>query len=130
MTAHLNAFAIYAGLFGLMYIWIMGSIVGLRQKHKISYGDGGNLNLLKAMRGHANFTETVPLGLILLLITAFMQPPLWVVHVLCIIFVVLRFAHALRFLYGGPDWLRVGAAAGTNILLGTVSIGLVLHALL
>jgi len=54
----------YAGLLGLMSIALAFMAGRLRGSAKISIGDGGNTELLLAMRRHANFVEYVPLALI------------------------------------------------------------------
>ncbi len=38
----------------------------MRGKHKVFLGDGGNEEVLRAMRAHANFIENAPLGLIII----------------------------------------------------------------
>jgi uncharacterized membrane protein YecN with MAPEG domain len=58
--------AFYAGLLGLLSIAIAFQAGRLRGKTGISIGDGGNLELLVAMRRHANFVEFVPLALVLI----------------------------------------------------------------
>jgi hypothetical protein len=48
---------LYAGLLGLMSIALAFMAGRLRESAKISIGDGGNTELLLAMRRHANFVE-------------------------------------------------------------------------
>lgn len=57
---------LYAGLLGLLSIGLAFPAGSLRGKTGISIGDGGNTELLLAMRRHANFVEFVPLALILI----------------------------------------------------------------
>ena len=57
---------LYAGMLGIMAI-ALGATAGIyRAKQGISIGDGGDGELLKRMRRHANFVENVPLALILI----------------------------------------------------------------
>ncbi len=57
---------LYAGLFGLMAIAVAIPAGRLRSVTGISVGDGGNPDLVLAMRRHANFVEWVPIALILI----------------------------------------------------------------
>ena len=57
---------LYAGVLGLMAI-ALGATAGVyRAKAGISIGDGGDGELTRRMRRHANFVENVPLALILI----------------------------------------------------------------
>ena len=58
--------ALYAGLLGLVAMWIAGQAGRIRGASGVSIGDGGNLELIAAMRRQANFIESVPLTLILI----------------------------------------------------------------
>ena len=58
--------ALYAALMGLMAIWLSVGVGRLRGKTNISLYDGGNKELAAAIRKHGNFTEYVPLILILM----------------------------------------------------------------
>lgn len=55
------------GLLGLLAVALALNVVRLRNQKRISLGDGGDPEMLAAIRAHANFIEFVPLGLILLL---------------------------------------------------------------
>lgn len=55
----------YAALCGLLFAVLSVRTLLLRRKFRIAVGDGGNRQLLRAMRVHANFAEYVPLCLLL-----------------------------------------------------------------
>jgi len=55
----------FAGLFGLFYVLLALNVIRLRIGSRVAYGDGGNSELLKAIRTHANFAEYVPFALVL-----------------------------------------------------------------
>jgi uncharacterized membrane protein YecN with MAPEG domain len=57
--------AFYAALFGLVLACLSIWVISTRLQHKILVGDGGNDAMKRRMRAHANFTEYVPLILIL-----------------------------------------------------------------
>ncbi len=57
---------IYAALLAILYVVLSFKVISQRRSDKISYGDGGNTNMLKAMRTHSNFVEYAPFALLLI----------------------------------------------------------------
>lgn len=55
-----------AGLHGLLLLMLLWPIVATRRRNRIGLGDGGDPVLLRRIRAHANFVETVPFALLLL----------------------------------------------------------------
>lgn len=55
-----------AGLHGLLLFALLLPIVRLRRGRKVGLGDGGDRQLLRRIRVHANFVEYVPMLLVLL----------------------------------------------------------------
>jgi uncharacterized membrane protein YecN with MAPEG domain len=55
------------GLLGLMAAALALNVARMRGRKRIFLGDGGDKEMLSAIRAHANFIEFVPLGLILIL---------------------------------------------------------------
>jgi uncharacterized membrane protein YecN with MAPEG domain len=66
----LFAVAFYTGLNGLILLWLAVEVGRVRQRVGVWQGDGGDAALTRAMRGQANFVETVPLCLLLLILIA------------------------------------------------------------
>lgn len=59
---------VFSAIFAVLHV-VFTLRVGLyRFSSKISLGDGGDKALLKLVRGHANFVENVPMGLLLILL--------------------------------------------------------------
>ena len=56
----------YASLLGILYIGLAINIIRLRRRFKVGIGTGKNELLAKAIRVHGNFSEYVPLAIILL----------------------------------------------------------------
>jgi hypothetical protein len=56
----------YAALLSLMFVALSLRTIRLRRRHRIAVGDGGNAELRRAMRVHANFAEYAPLALLLI----------------------------------------------------------------
>ncbi|MEE2915006.1 MAG: MAPEG family protein, partial [Pseudomonadota bacterium] len=95
----------------------------LRGKTKISIGDGGNQEMLLAMRRHANFVEYVPLALIIIAMMEMNRAPDHAIHGLAGALVVARIAHAFglhhsNIMTGG----RIGGAMLTALVTVVASI--------
>ncbi len=58
--------SLYSSLLAYIFIILTIKVIRMRRAHKVAFGDGDILELKKAIRAQANFTETVPLALILL----------------------------------------------------------------
>ncbi len=58
--------ALCAGILGVLAVVLAGHVGAYRGKAKVSIGDGGNDELICRIRKQGNFTEYVPLALILL----------------------------------------------------------------
>jgi hypothetical protein len=57
---------VVAGAHGLLLLALLWPIVRLRRGRKVGLGDGGDRELLRRIRIHANFVEHVPMLLVLL----------------------------------------------------------------
>jgi uncharacterized membrane protein YecN with MAPEG domain len=115
--------AFYAGLLGLIGI-IVGFRCGrLRAQLNVPVGDGGDRGLLLAMRRHANFTEWVPLALILITLLEMDGVSRYAIHVLGAGLVITRVVHAMGL---KADTLtnpaRLVGAGGTAVITLVASI--------
>jgi uncharacterized protein len=108
--------ALYAGLLGLMSIAIAYKAGSARGKAGISIGHGDNMDLLLAMRRHANFAEFVPMALILIALLEMNGIPKLAVHGLGASLVVFRACHALG--------MRVDSVSGTGRYVGAAGTAL------
>jgi uncharacterized protein len=86
--------ALYAGLLALMLVVLSFRVIGVRRSEKISLGDGENRDLLARIRVHANFTEYVPIALLLIALLESMKTPSWALHTLGSVLILGRLAHA------------------------------------
>ena len=110
----LKVIPIYAALLAFFYVYLSARTIGVRRKAKISIGDGGDDEMLRAMRMHANFAEYAPITLILLAFVDLQGGPIWLLHSLGVLFVLARLSHA----YGissvqAPGKFRVAGMVGT-----------------
>lgn len=85
---------IYAALAAFLIVALARNVIGLRRRHKVALGDGGNQDLLAAIRAHANAIEYLPIGLLLLLLLELSQSPVWLIHLLGSVFIIGRLIHA------------------------------------
>jgi uncharacterized protein len=120
----------YFTALGLMAIMNSIRVVQLRIKHRISLGDGGHEDLIRAIRIFGNFTEYVPLGLVLLAALEFVQAPVWYMHICGALLLIGRILHAIGLLGKGSTPPRVIGMVLTYIMLTLSSVGVTLFSLL
>lgn len=89
--------AITAGLLALILLPLSIRIVKLRRSKRVSLGDGGHEELRRAIRGHGNFTEYAPIGILLLLIAELQSVHPFLLVVLAAILLAGRSMHAYAF---------------------------------
>ena len=86
--------ALYASLAGLLLLFLSFRVVRWRRKLSVGLGDGGQESLLRAQRAQANFTEYVPIALILLAVAESQVLTGWLLHTAGAILVLARLLHA------------------------------------
>jgi uncharacterized protein len=86
--------ALYAALLTPILLFLTFRVIGQRRSQKVEIGDGNDRELLRRMRVHANFVETVPMGLILLGLAESLKAPSIALHVLGLALLVGRVVHA------------------------------------
>ncbi len=90
---------LYAGLLGLLHLLLTMRVIRGRQTHAINLGDGGNPEMERRIRGHANFVEYVPLILVLMLALENTGAAPGLIHGIGIILVVARGLHGYALGY-------------------------------
>jgi uncharacterized protein len=85
---------LYAALLGVLFVLLSLRTVRLRRKLRIGLGDAGHPAMLRAVRVHANFSEYVPLSLMLLCLAEVQAAPVWLLHTLGIALLLARLIHA------------------------------------
>ena len=91
---HLDITPYYAAVLALLFIILSVKTIKSRREHKVAIGDGGEKNLLRAARVHANFSEYVPFTLLLIAMLEIQSYSHWIIHGLCIALLAARIAHA------------------------------------
>ena len=61
---HVTAF--FAGILGFLFIALSANVIKSRRKMRVSIGDGGDAQIARKMRAHANFAEYTPFVLLLM----------------------------------------------------------------
>lgn len=84
----------YAALLTFLYIGLSLKTIKMRAKYKISIGDSQNMEMVRAIRVHANFAEYAPLALILFSMMEINGASANLIHGLCIVFLIARILHA------------------------------------
>lgn len=94
----LSVTMLYGGSLALWFLVLSARVVG-RRRAGIALGDGGDKLMLRAIRGHGNFAEYVPLALILLAALELNGTSLYILHGLGIVLLAGRLLHgyALSF---------------------------------
>jgi uncharacterized membrane protein YecN with MAPEG domain len=112
-------FFVCAGLLGLLAVSLTVSVGRLRMQKKIYLGDGGDPEMLAAIRAHGNFMEYVPLCLALIYFASDYYG-YWPVAIASLILLISRVLHAGGLLGLIPLGRTIGAA-GTTIILAAAS---------
>jgi uncharacterized protein len=112
-------FFVCAGLLGLLAVSLTVSVGRLRMQKKIYLGDGGDPEMLAAIRAHGNFMEYVPLCLALIYFASDYYG-YWPVAIISLVLLISRVLHAGGLLGFIPLGRTMGAA-GTTIILAASS---------
>ena len=113
--------AIYAGLLGVLLLALSVSVIRLRWKHQQGIMDGGHRDLARAIRVQGNFTEYVPMALILMFLGEAAAYPAWAIHLLGIALVVARCAHAWGL--SQSEKRTPGRAVGVTLTFAVIAAG-------
>jgi len=107
---------LYAGLLALWLAFLLLRVVRCRYKYRVGLGvsrDGASCEELeRAVRVHGNFTEIVPLILILMLLLEMQNIPLFLIHIFGVLLCVSRVSH----------WIGLSRSDGASVprFIGTV----------
>ena len=86
---------IYAALLAVLCIVLCFRVISVRRGEQISLGDGGNPALRARIRVQANFTEYVPLTLLLILLIELQGGSAIILHALGLMLLVGRVSHSV-----------------------------------
>jgi uncharacterized protein len=89
-----KASAIYVALIVLMGVALTFLVIHQRRSKKIGMGDGGDKMAARMIRVHGNFAENAPPVLAILVLLPLVGAATWTIHVVGLVFLVGRAAHA------------------------------------
>lgn len=119
----LQAAALWIGLHALLLIVLSVRVGQVRTRLKINLGDGGNPEMVKAIRAHGNYIEYAPIALVGLLALAGVGANVAIVHGLGAFFFFARVAHMLGLgLCLWPQGRFVGTLSTMLTLLATAGL--------
>ena len=117
MLTHLPAIAaIYAAILGILGAILTVQVIVNRARLKIINGDGGNPQMAQAIRAHGNFTEQVPLAVLLLVLAEALGAAPMVVHGIGVVLVVARVLSAIGLSRSQALTMPRQSGAGLTIL--------------
>lgn len=109
----------YAVLLATLFIFLSARVIRTRRQEKVAIGDGNNPRLQRAIRVHANFSEYVPLALILVTFAEIQHFPPLIIHALCLMLITGRMSHAYGVSQEKEDFrFRVAGMALTFTTIG------------
>jgi uncharacterized protein len=117
--------SVYAAVLGLVAIFLSFHVIQMRAKTKISLLDGSNNALKERIRRHGNFTEYVPLALILMACAeAGGATPTWL-HAIGGMLLISRLIHPFGIKHDNASApARIIGATGTQIAM-LLAVGLI-----
>lgn len=116
--------ALYLALFAILSGLLAFPAGRLRGSTGISIGDGGNPDLLLAMRRHANFVEYVPLLLVMFVVLELNGASATVLHGLGASLFIARICHAVGLKKDTVQSALRGVGAGGTLLITLIAAGI------
>jgi uncharacterized protein len=116
-SIHITLF--FVGVLALMQCTLTALVIARRLKAKVSLLDGGDKLLTNRIRAHGNFTETVPIAIIMIAFLEMRGVPgawLWVIG---ISLTLGRVLHAIALMTRKPSW---GRPIGMGLTLAVISL--------
>ncbi|MEM9972300.1 MAG: MAPEG family protein, partial [Pseudomonadota bacterium] len=100
---------LYASLIGILFLILSVRVILGRRAVRVAWGDGGDKELKRRIRGQANCAEYAPIGLLLLTLLELNGAPGWELHLIGVVLVAGRALHGWAFSFAdAPMLARVG----------------------
>lgn len=97
---------IIASALTIIFIRLSFAVIHLRRKNQVGLGSGGHEDLERAIRAQGNFSEYVPLGLILIACLELNGAPWWLVATPGLSLIIGRLIHARGINIPPPDFSK------------------------
>lgn len=111
-----------ASLCGLLFMLLSWRAARYRRLHAIPFGDGVDLRMISLMRAQLNFSEYVPLCLLLMALIEARLGPVWPLWIAGAVLFASRIAHAVGMDTLKPGGWRDVGIAGTWAVLVALSL--------
>lgn len=85
---------VYAALLAILYVSLTFAVIKGRYRLRVSLGDGGDDRFNRLIRGHGNFSEYVPISLLLMAFAEIGGAPIIVIHTAALLLLSGRLFHA------------------------------------
>jgi len=123
--------SLYAGGLALIYLALTFRVISFRRANRVSLGDADSKDLRQRARGHGNFAEYAPIGLILLACVELQGAPSIATHILGAMLFFGRLLHAMAFWVHPMNFTyRSIGMLLTIAMIGVSAVGLILHSLI
>ena len=114
---------IYVALLALLIVVLAFRVVQARRSRQVGIGDGGDKDLLRRIRAHANAVENIPIALLAILLLDLDNADGAWIHGLGITLVVGRLLHAWGLSrYAGTSFGRLVGTALTWLVIIVASV--------
>lgn len=110
---------LFAGCCALLQCALTALVILRRRQARVSFLDGGDKPLMRRIRAHGNFTETVPMALLLMALLEISGLGRMPLVIFGIALLVGRSLHAWSLLTNNATWSRAG---GMAITLAVISL--------
>ena len=108
----------------LLHIGLTFRVIQFRRQNGTAFGDSENRAFMKAIRGHSNASEQIPIALLTLGFAEYFMPGVWII-IAALLLVVGRILHGLYFAYDGTHfYFRFWGMLFTLIAQGVAIIAL------
>jgi len=105
---HTPITAFYAGLLGILFLYLSVLVIKGRFSKKIPLGNGGDHHFQQVIRAHGNFSEYTPIVLILLFVAEVNLSHPIILHLAGTALLSGRFLHAFGLRrHSGSSWQRI-----------------------
>ncbi|WP_029890581.1 MAPEG family protein [Polycyclovorans algicola] len=117
--------SVYAALLGLLFIRLSALTIRERRRASVALGDAGDIGLQRTIRVHANFSEYVPITLILIYMIESLYALPVLVHLLGLGLLIGRLSHAYGVSQPREDFrFRITGMALTFSVIGIAALTL------
>jgi len=96
--------SITAFLAGTIILLLAIKVIQFRRRDGVVLGDGDNRAMTKAIRGHANAVEQVPIALILMGLAEVQGGSPFLLTLCAVALIIGRIAHGIYFAHDGTHW--------------------------